>query len=1263
MITLDPVLQTRMDSTNRRPMIDVIAQGAVSEIPFLGNLFTTESVNEKNPNLINHSSGRICMVYYFGAEGSHPYYSIKYAYSDTDQISYTTVTFANTDYDIIGIDICELSDTNIGIVWIERNTSTKQYQLKRKIITVTGVEVSSAIIASWAYGTYYTSGPTVCNNTNGTYILYYAKISGSDYYIYQRTSSDFITWSSESAVSLSGLTSTWKLLDPYVRAVPTLSSYDLIMAFAVVEEIGPNNEERSNIYYSVSSDFGTTWSAVTKYTNYTTFSPVATHPTIAVKQENNVYIAFNEKRTSLTMDSDTSGWPDNPNSWGAGSDPSNMHFDSVNRKLYVVNAYKGVGAKALQSVVKIDVDTWTIEDTWSTETTPALHSIWNSDHFWWKRDQGAGKYVPLSFKDEKFIQLIDGEADSIKTFAFEDIPAYSIVTNVSGYSFVGMLGQDNSNIWATFVDLANRRLWILSGSTYLYTHKYQVGYISLDDDGPTYSYVKVFDDNNWSESDVYGGEPDLKVYPDDDLIIVSTGPSGMASWLGICYVYRLSSGANLKRYRWDSDDEFPKRGINGNFYHNGHIYGGITYYNLYGQENIRGLLDITVDFVGDDDKFAYYRPSFASVDDYYLGDMVVTSDNKLLIASTVYGVVQYDINAGTWEQLNNTTIPGLTPAAADRFYTIAYDTEEELIFAGVGTEYAYTWAGWVCFSIYGEFNQAQYAEGNKIVSWGLEEATPLVSGILDYDAILSVDSTTLGITAFWVNRSDTEYSIKWGKDTGEFSLNKYIVTGSPVSVHRSVDGSPNTVSLTLSHGHLFDPYNLASSYRSILDKGKLIVVKFGENIDGTPYWVSQGKFHITSRRLRYKRGEYPIIEIEASDKRYIWKDKDIVATEYYDGQYPEYILQDIIEEFTSLTEDDFDIDDIDGRIEMDVQYTEMSLDEIIQEILDRFSYYLKITYDDKVSVGKIATDNDIDHTYSNSDQILEVSPEDSFSDFTNRVIVEGQERDYSDVLYDEELVATLNGTVGWWGFKKDFTVYYSNDQSKRVRNPRLVVKETTTSIGLQLAGNISESLQDNDPYEHYCTVTVTAPSLVPYLIAAIAAKMAVHYVPDIAPTTGGPTARIGTAIEGVLSIIIMLILGSMGNFQYEIYGLPVGEEKRSIQSPDDDADCNDTDCQTKIGYVVEKRIEEPFCYTVAECTQVARNEMAIIKAQRNGISISKISHLQDEEGDTIRFIHPVSGQAMDVFVTDMNREYTVPKPGVNEEASCIDNIEGWVLNQ
>ncbi len=1264
MLTLDPTLQAQHDTTQRRPMIDIIVRAGVSAIPFQGNLLTTESVNENSPNCIAHSSGRICLAYYYGSDGSAPYYSIKYVYSDIDRTYFTTATYANTNFNAIGIDLCELADGNIGIVWIENNTNAHQYQLKRKIVTVTGEEVSAATINSWSYGV-YTSGPTVVYNVEGgNYIMVYAKISGSDYYLYQRTSADFITWSGEMAISIGGLTSTWKLADPCIRRVLTTAGHDLMLAFSAVEQIGLSGEELTNIYLSVSDDAGANFSDAQKLTNYTQYSLVATHPTIVQKSEDYAYLAYNENQVALTMDSNTDGWPDNPNQWGAGSDPSDMHFDATNRKLYVVNAYKGAGTKALQSVVKIDVDTWAVDDYWTTETTPALDSVWNSEHLWWKQNKGAGQYVPLGLSkngDKKFIQLIDGENDTIKTYALQDIPAYGISQNVSGYTPQMLYTSDISSLWGTCVDLVNNRLWILTGSTYVDRHTYEIGYISLADDGPTYTYVKVLTDNNWEESDIYGGEIDFQIYPEDNLIIVSTG-TPLAGWKGICFVYDLASGENIKRYHWDDYPEFPRRGLNTNFYHNGKIYGGITYYNLYGQENMRGLCEIDLA----SDIMTYHRPTYSSVDNYYLGDMVMTSAGKLLIASQTDGIVIYDIYSGIWSKYDNTTFPGITPNNSNAFYLVAYDEENELIFGGVGQEYAYTWAGYVCFSLYGEFNQAQYALGNKISSWAFGEGTPLVRGILDYDATLFVDPVTYGITSFWINRTDSEYSIKWDRDTGEFSLNDFIVRGQPVTVRRSIDGSYNTVNFELSHGHLFDPFNLASAYHQILDKGNIIKVKFGENIDGSPVWADAGTFCIISKKLNYQRGQYPTISVEGADRRHIWKDKEIVATELYDGQQPDAILIDVTEEFTPLTEagGDFDFPTIDDAVEVDGQWMETDLDTIYNEVLGRFNYFPKITVTDKVSAGKIAVDNDIDHTYANSDQILTVSPEDSFSDFTNRVVVEGQARDYSDVLYDEELVGTLNGTVGWWGFKKDFKIYYSKDESKRVRNPRLKVVETTTSIGFKLAGSISESLVDDDPYEHYCTIHVEAPSLIPYLLGFIALKLASGNIGDAVASWGaGWTRPVGTLITNIASIEIMLVLGACGNFQYEVYGLPIGEEKRSIQSPTNDADCNDLAMQQKIGYIVEKRFEEPFCYTVAECTQVARNEMAIIKAQRNRVAIEKVSHLQDEEGDTIRFVHPVSGQNMDVFVTDLTRSYTIPEGGASEEPSCVDSIEGWVLRQ
>lgn len=1267
-LALDPTLQARMDSTERRPLIDVFARAAVAAIPFEGELLTTETINENHPNSINHSSGRICLVYYFGPDTPQPYYSIKYVYSDVARTSFTTVTFVNTNFNILGIDLCEMADGNIGIVWIENNTNTHQYQLKYKVITVTGEAVSAATINSWSHDV-YTNGPTVVYNAEGgNYIAVYAKISGANYYLYQRTSSDFVTWSAETALSIAGLTVTWKLFDPSIRSVTTTAGHDLMLTFAVVEQTGNNGEELSNIYLSVSSDAGVNFSTAQKVTSYTQFSLVATHPTIVEKNEDYSYLAYNEKRVALTVDHDTFNWPPNPvPPWGSGSDPSDMHFDTTNRKLYCVNAYKGGGGKVLQSVVKVDVDTWTVEDTWAINTTPALHSYWSVATLWWKKDQGAGQYVILSDQGGTFAQLIDGELNTIATYAFKDDVSHGITKNVNGLTLDFSTGF-NGGIAGTFVDIHNNRVWFLFMDGYTYHHRFQIGYISLADTGPAYSWHGVVDENDTDDAQM-AENWDFKIYPVDNLIITSAAPS-ISFWSRPIFIFDLESGEQLRKYIFDDDiAEIPKNGIYANYYSNGHLYGGITYYNLYGQDNMRGLWDVTIPNWDDpiQDAFAFHRPTYSSVDDYKLGDICAGPDGSLLIASETDGVVKYNIYSDLWEKYDNTTLPGITPNNANKFYLVAYDPEQELIFGGVGMEYAYVWAGYVCFSLYGEFNQSQYALGNKIGSWQFAEAAPLVRGGLDYDATLVTEPVTLGITAFWVNREDSEYNIKWGRDTGEFSLNDFIVRGRPISIKRSVDGGYNTLSLELSHGHLFDPFNLSSAYHQILDKGNLIKIRFGEDINGTSYWENAGTFYITSKKMRYKKGEYPTISIEGSDKRYLWKDKGIIATEYYDGQQPDVVLIDVTEEFTSLSQagNDFDFPVIDDAVPIDIQWTETDLDKIYLEVLDRFNYFPKLTHDDKISAGKIATDNAIAHTYINSNQILSISPEDSFSDFTNRVVVEGQERDYSDVIYDEELVGTLNGTVGWWGFCKDFKIYYSKDKSKRVRNPKLKVIETTTSIGFKLAGNITESLIDDDVDEHYCTIRVEAPSLVPQLLAFIALKLSATWIGDAVGTVvvAGKTFPVGTAITNIASIGIMLILGACGNFQYEVYGLPIGEEKRSVQSPVDDADCNDIEMQTKVGYIVEKRFEEPFCYTIAECTQVARNEMAVIKAQRDRVAIEKITHLQDEEGDTLRLVHPVSGQNMDVFVTDLTREYTIPERGVSEGASCVDQIEGWVLNQ
>lgn len=132
-------------------------------------------------------------------------------------------------------------------------------------------------------------------------------------------------------------------------------------------------------------------------------------------------------------------------------------------------------------------------------------------------------------------------------------------------------------------------------------------------------------------------------------------------------------------------------------------------------------------------------------------------------------------------------------------------------------------------------------------------------------------------------------------------------------------------------------------------------------------------------------------------------------------------------------------------------------------------------------------------------------------------------------------------------------------------------------------------------------------------------------------------------------LIIMMILGSIGNFQYEIYARPLGYVRRSIEGT-----ANDEEFQAEIGEVIEERQEGWCCYSVPDCRIVAEFELMLAQLQRNRVTFNKISHLMDEEGDTIQIPHPHTGWSVKFFVTDLTRTW---KPG----GDCIDQVEGWVL--
>jgi septum formation topological specificity factor MinE len=260
---------------------------------------------------------------------------------------------------------------------------------------------------------------------------------------------------------------------------------------------------------------------------------------------------------------------------------------------------------------------------------------------------------------------------------------------------------------------------------------------------------------------------------------------------------------------------------------------------------------------------------------------------------------------------------------------------------------------------------------------------------------------------------------------------------------------------------------------------------------------------------------------------------------------------------------------------------------------------------------------------------------------------------FSEILYEEESIETLSGTTGWWGGDSTNKVWYNKDHTKTVRFPRLNIIQSVSEFQVfGISGGGTEYISYIDPNEQYVIVTIERPDMVGLLIGTIAAVIALGYTAiwcDRASVAGGGWCGAAIFALTIFMNILIYILGAIANYNYEIWGRPIGHEKRTFQS-----EANDEAFQQEIGKTITETIEDPFCYSVQSCRTVAQNELDIVMAQRNRIKFQKLAHMQDEIGDVIQINHPYSGEIMKTFVTTLERKITIGK-------SSVDKIEGWRL--
>ena len=1213
-LTLGAELSAAMDGISRRPLVEITSESPIPDIPFLGTELTSESTDESSPSVKSTADGRLVLSYIYGG-------SLRYSYTDTERTEYSHIGLTTADT-VTYVSTLILADGNIGIVYCAYDGSG-QY-IRSQVLSPTGAVITGeTTIETWAAADLL-CGADVIYLASGSYLMMYGlSDSGTGTFLKKNTSADFITWAGSSTVTPSGINNSPGRYKRNLYLVQ-INTGEVFAFFDYVESVSASLE-LVNIYLTISTNDGVSWGAIQKVSTYTDYAATGHDPSITQKAIGEMTVAYHEKRASLTMGSTDPGLPAFP----TYSSPWNPSIDHATRKLYLTNEYAWVG-DFIRSIVKVDIDTWTVDKYWTDITVPAIPAHYMSGIASKANTHGDGKYVPVVAADSKRIMVLNGDADTITEYDFN-----TATTNISN------LPSPLGGAYHLKVEALENRMYI----HFVTNTTSRFGYIDLTETGSTYTWTELWyiTTGLWSETEILFAFNAFHLNLANDLMIVGSGVS-TSNWKGMICVFQVSTGTLLKKYHIDTFSGFPYRGVHSVYYKDGYIYASAKYDATYDPGH-KGVIKVNLTT----DVIQYLLPTYDTLDDYLIYQWSET-DEGLLIASSYYGFVTHDTVTGVWAIINNTTVPGWSPRnnyGDSSCWGVAYDHAKRLAFASsVSQPTLGPWVGVLYFPIEGTINIGKVQDGTGSgSSWSFGAATDFTQG--NFSSGMSIikdpDPAASGLYAYWTSESAEEFSLRWGLDGSSKIVSDFLVDGSTISVKRSIDGKPNRLEFAVSQGHLFDPHNLASLWSIYMKKNRRMIVRWGESVSGAPYWQNAGTFIVRETRAHYEQGSHPTLDVVAEDVRTWWEDAEI-STQYYTAT-PESILADIIETYGGILASDIIISTMTGTYVIWQQWVDRTIKEIVEEICNRFGYFPRITVDNDFEVGVISASRPTDHVYGDLTKIQGFTPDDSFSDYTNRVVVVGESRGFLEVTFPEEQIDTIGGTGGWFDGQKNFTVWYSKDKTRTCRDPRLEVIQSIKEFGWKLGGG-GESISFTDPDEKYCIVTVNFPNLTGALLgacAAIVAAAAVMGASSWNPFSGGATgAGLGAAI-----VVAIYILASVATYQYAIYAKPLGEERQMFQG-----EANDYEAQAEIGRVVVRKFEDSLCIDQSQCQAVATYELSIAQMQRNRLRLSKIAHLADEEGDVIEVNHPYSNQTMRIFITDIERRMVLG-------ASFMDEIEGW----
>ena len=341
--SLSPELLAAQTSDFRQPIIKAQFGEWTNTIPLKGQFLDNKSNIETSPYIMCHSSGAIFLPFVdtFTDPAS---YTLMLAYTDINRTLWSQVALTPNSRTKIycPVPIQIPNSQNVSIYYLTSDSIGVKFN--QVIVNAAGNVVSGPTVL-----TGYLSAPITSLSIVWTGSEYFAAYVQKGI-LYSMTSDNGTIWTDGVVVTLSGISGQIENCSVCYVGGDLLVWFDVNDVYKVW-----------NLYYVVSLDGGT-FSAPTKVTTFSTPATIGKRPFLFAKSVNEIIAAYNEIRSSLHMDPTNPAWPSS-----LKANAGNLHFDKVNRQLYVICDNTFVGLPKFFGILRIAVDSWAISGFWRVQ--------------------------------------------------------------------------------------------------------------------------------------------------------------------------------------------------------------------------------------------------------------------------------------------------------------------------------------------------------------------------------------------------------------------------------------------------------------------------------------------------------------------------------------------------------------------------------------------------------------------------------------------------------------------------------------------------------------------------------------------------------------------------------------------------------------------------------------------------------------------------------------------------------------------------------